>query len=239
MKQGWLNILKRSSPRQPYQLQTDKGKEFYNMHVQDLFRRKGIRHFSTSGDSKGAIIERFHRTMKGRMYRYFTAANTLKYIDILQDLVDGYNASYHRSIKMAPQDVTGRNEKEAWLNLYGQNQPKDSIPKFQEGDYVRLSKAVRPFKKGYLPQWTEEVFKVSRVNVSSYSPITYKVKELDDTPITGTFYTEELQKVHVDDNSIWRVDKILKRRGNQVKVHWKGWPAKYDSWIHRNDLVPV
>ena len=65
------------------------------------------------------------------------------------------------------------------------------------------------------------------------------MKELDDTPITGTFYTEELQKVHVDDNGIWRVDKILKRRGNQVKVHWKGWPAKYDSWIHRNDLVPV
>ena len=238
MKQAWENVLKKTFPRQPQRLQTDKGKEFYNSLVQNFFKQKGIRHFSTSGDSKAAIVERFHRTLKARMYRYFTAANTLKYLDILQELVDGYNASYHRSIKMAPRDVHLNNEKQVWLNLFGQSFKQAPLPKFQEGDHVRLSQAVRPFKKGYLPQWTEEVFEVSRVNAPSFGPHTYKVKELDGTLVEGTFYTQELQKVHVDDNTVWRIEKVLKRRGDQLHVQWKGWPKKYNSWIHRRDLAP-
>ena len=233
IKQAWDQILKRAHPRHPRRLQTDKGKEFYNTYVQEFFRQNDIHHFSTSGDAKAALVERFHRTLKGRMYRYFTAANTLKYIDILQDLVDGYNESYHRSIGMAPQDVQANNELQVWKKLYPRK-PAGSI-KFQVGDRVRLSQAVRPFKKGYLPQWTEEVFEVTRV--TSGSPVTYKVQELDGTPVTGTFYAQELQRVHVDDDTVWRIEKVLKRRGDQLYVQWKGWPSKYNSWIHRRDLV--
>ena len=239
MKQAWETLLKRASPRQPRQLQTDKGKEFYNTYVQALFKKRGIHHFSTSGEAKAALVERFNRTLKGRMYRYFTAANTLRYVDVVQDLVKGYNASYHRSIGMAPQDVTLQNEKQVWLTLYKpylEKKKKDKTPVFQVGDRVRLSQARRPFKKGYLPQWTEEVFEVSRVIRNSLGPVTYKVKELDGTLIVGTFYSEELQKVHVDDDTVWRIEKVLKRRGDHLYVQWKGWPRKYDSWIHRNQL---
>ena len=174
IKKAWSQILKRTSPRHPCRLQTDKGKEFYNIYVQGFFREHNIRHHSTSGDAKAFLAERFHCILKGRIYRYFTLANTLKYMDVLQDLVDGYNESYHFSLGMAPQDVKASNELQVWKKLYPS---KPSFPiKLQVREQVRLSQAVRLFKKGYLPQWTKEVFEVSRVTPGA--PVTYKVKEL-------------------------------------------------------------
>ena len=236
---AWKKVLKRASPRQPHRLQTDKGTEFYNASVQALFKARGIHHFSTSGDAKASVVERFNRTLKERLYRYFTAANTYKYLDIVQTLVDEYNVSYHRSIGMTPRDVTPTNEAQVWHTLYKPHlkQKKKKPPKFKVGDQVRLSQARRPFKKGYLPQWTEEVFEVVNVYQPTIGPVTYKVQELDGTLIQGTFYTPELQKVHVDDTTVWRVEKVLKRRGNQLYVQWKGWPKKYNSWIRQDDLV--
>ena len=68
-------------------------------------------------------------------------------------------------------------------------------------------------------------------------PVTYKLKELDGTSVEGTFYEQELQKVHVDDDTVWRIEKILRRRGDQLYVQWKGWPKKYNSWIHKRDIA--
>ena len=65
--------------RKPLRLQTDDGKEFYNKVVQELLRKSNVHHFSTSGDAKASVVERFNRTLKSRMYRYFTAKNTLRY----------------------------------------------------------------------------------------------------------------------------------------------------------------
>ena len=103
------------------------------------------------------------------------------------------------------------------------------------GDRVRLSKEVRPFRKGYLPGWTEEVFVVRRVVPGSVP--TYKVEEVDGTLVQGTFYEPELQRVTVDGHTLWRIEKVLKRRGDQWYVQWKGWPRKYDSLIRRQDLA--
>ena len=111
-------ILRRSNGRTLRRLQTDDGKEFYNKTFQALMKRKDIVHFSTSGDTKAIVIERFNRTLKQRMYRYFTVKNTLKYVLVLKDLVMGYNRSYHRSIKIAPIQVTVQNEEQVWKNLY-------------------------------------------------------------------------------------------------------------------------
>ena len=82
---------------------------------------KDIVHFSTKGDTKASIVERFNRTLKERMYRYFTAHNTLSCLPVLQALVKGYNASYHRSIKMPPNQVNKRNERKVWHTLYERN----------------------------------------------------------------------------------------------------------------------
>ena len=79
-----------------------------------------------------------------------------------------------------------------------------------------------------MPSWTE-VFIVTHVR--SRPLPTYRVSEWDGTPIKGTFYIQDVQKVDVDDNSLFRVEKVLKRKHGQVLVRWKGWPSKYDSWI--------
>ena len=198
--------------------------------------RKDIRHFSTSGDTKANVIERFNRTLKERMYRYFTNKNTFSYLPVLKDLVTGYNRSYHRSIKMAPEKVNLGNEEQVWKTLYADRlQAKRVPPELKVGDRVRLNKKYRLFKKGYLPGWTEEVFVVARV-VPGVIP-TYKIKEWDGTPLSGTFYAQDLQKVTVKSDDLFRVEKIVKRKGNKVLVQWKGWPNKYDTWIEKGALV--
>ena len=215
--------------RRPQTLQTDKGKEFYNTTLQRWLKKEDIRHFSTLGDAKASIVERFNRTLKSRLYWYFTAANTTQYLDILPSLVQRYNEDVHRSIGMAPKDVTVKNEAEVWQRLYGQVTKTRRRGRLKVGDRVRLSERVKTFKKGYLPQWTEEVFRIQRVIQGPV--LMYKVEEFDGMPVKGTFYAEDLQKVTVDGDMLWRVEKVLKRRRGQMLVRWKGWPAKYDSWI--------
>ena len=100
---------------------------------------------------------------------------------------------------------------------------------------MRLNKIHRTFEKGYLPGWTEEVFVVHRV-IPGPVP-TYKIREWDDTPVQGTFYEEDLQKVHVSD--VFRIEKVLKRQKDRWLVKWKGWPDKYNSWIARGDVTSL
>jgi len=136
---------------------------------------------------------------------------------------------------MAPDKVTASNQEEVWNNLYAKRlNAKHLKPKFKVNDRVRLNKKFRTFKKGYLPGWTEEVFIVSRVIPGSV--VTYKIKEMDDTPLEGTFYSQDLQKVTVSDDDLYRVEKVLKRKGNKLLVRWKGWSDKYDSWIDKKDV---
>ena len=181
-----LTTLFKTSKRSPQKLQTDDGKEFYNKHVAKVLKDNGVHHFSTSGDTKASVVERFNRTFKQRLYRYMTTYNTPNYLSTLQTLVSGYNASFHRSIGMAPREVNDNNAREVWERLYGdKKKKKKKKAAFKVGDHVRLNKKHRPFKKGYLPGWTEEVFVVSKVRFDG-NVVAYEVAEWDDTPIKGT-----------------------------------------------------
>ena len=204
-----------------------------------VLKDNGVHHFSTSGDTKASVVERFNRTFKQRLYRYMTTYNTPNYLSTLPSLVHGYNASFHRSIGMAPKEVNNDNAREVWERLYGdKKKKKKKKAAFKVGDRVRLNKKHRPFKKGYLPGWTEEVFVVSKVRLDG-NVVAYGISEWDDTPIKGTFYEEDLQKVTTTDNDLFRIDSIVKRKKDTVLVRWKGWPPKYDSWISKKDLVPL
>lgn len=228
--------MKRAKGRKPQKLQTDDGKEFYNKTFAALMKREGIHHFSTYGDTKASIVERFNRTFKERLYRYFTVKNTTKYLDVLPQLVIGYNTSYHRTIGMAPEKVYEGNERDVWDRMYAKHLLGKKVkPVLKPGDRVRLNKKFRLFEKGYLPGWTEEVF-VVRCGLQGVVP-TYKLEEFDGTPLKGTFYAQDLQKVDVgDDDDLFRVEKILKRKGTKVLVRWLNWPDKYDSWPEKKDL---
>ena len=119
MIRGLTRIYQQASPRRPLRVQTDQGQEFLNKKVQAWFKQQGWHHFYTYGDSKASVVERWHRTLKQRMFRYFTAHNTLRYVDVLQPLIHTYNHAYHRSIGMAPHQVTPKTVPEVWEKLYG------------------------------------------------------------------------------------------------------------------------
>ena len=224
----------KESPQTPGRLQTDAGTEFLNAHVQRLFKRKNIHFFVThNSETKAAVVERFNRTLKGRMYRFMTHNNTSRYIDDLQSLVDNYNATYHRSIRMQPQQVGPHNHKQVYMNLFGDSMrdilSKDKpAPKVVAGDRVRLGKARRTFHKGYLPAWTQELFTIDR-QINKVPPYVYRVRDDKDVIIKGTFYEPELQKI--EDSGVYKIEKVLRRRGGQLYVKWLNYSEDFNSWI--------
>lgn len=203
--------------RKPTTFHTDKGTEFTNKLFQKLLKNNGIRFLTTHNETTASIVERFNRTLKGKMWKYFTAKNTLKYVDILQKLVKSYNHSRHRSIGMRPVDVNKDNERVVWQRLYGDESTKSIKYKFNIGDQVRISKARRTFKKGYLPNWTEEVFTITK-RIPRRPPV-YKIADYDGEELEGTFYEQELQKVNKTDSDFYRVEKVLRSRMRNKQSH--------------------
>ena len=232
MANAFKNIFS-TSGRKPKLVWSDKGTEFYNKHVQAL-----VTLYSTENEEKSCIVERFNRTLKNRMFHYFTANNTYRYIDVLQDMVTHYNNSKHSSIKMTPMQASlPENEAQVYLNLYDDvihdtsEWPK---PKFAVGDKVRITKKKRTFEKGYFPNWTEEIFTIS--TIQNTSPITYKISDMNGEEITGTFYEQELQKSTQD---TFRIEKVLKTKGDKLFVKWLGYPESFNSWVNEKDLIQI
>ena len=122
--------------------------------------------------------------LKNKIFKHLTAISKNIYFDVLDDFVNKYNNTVHRTIKMKPIDVTDDSYPE-----YNDNFNK-KYPKFKVGDHVRISKQKNIFAKGYAPNWSEEVFVVSRIkNTVLWS---YVVSDLNGEEITGSFYEKEL-----------------------------------------------
>ena len=229
--------------RTPEKLQTDAGSEFMNRQFQTFLKKWNVYHFVTYNQTKAQIVERFNRTLKNKMWRYFDYANTHRYWNVLDDLVDGYNRTYHRSIKMTPLEVTKFNAQTVWKRLYPElmkRRKSDVKFKFKVGDLVRITRSKGVFEKGYAENWTEEMFKIKR-RIARRPPV-YTLEEYDGTSIIGTFYEQELQKV--EDEDFFRIEKILKKRGTnrrnkEVLVKWRGYPSKYNSWIKESELHSI
>ena len=220
-----------SEGRKPEKLRTDKGTEFLNESFQQYLKKKNIHFYTANNEPKASVVERVNRTLKSKLYRYFTAVNSLLYIDVLQDLVDSYNNTYHRSIGRAPATVSLLNVGTVRRKLYGEitsTTPKKF--KFCVGDHVRLSLRKRLFKNGYKMNWTEEIFEITRQ--LSGTPVVYTVQDLLERPIEGTFYEEELQKVKRPD--IFRIEKVSKKRTKNKKTEYlvrlSGYGPDFDSW---------
>jgi hypothetical protein len=191
-------------------------------------KENDVHFFTTYNDeTKASIVERFNRTLKTKMWKYFTHRETLMYMDVLPDMVESYNRAVHRSIGMPPAEVTRSNQRTVAKRLYGRKGSRKSC-KFVPGDRVRLTKAKRTFKKGYLPNWTEELF-----------TIVYVVRDDHGEILEGIFYAEELQKVFKRDD-VYKIEIISKKRkkGRRVQylVKWLGYPDTFNSWIFRSDL---
>ena len=223
-----LQSIFKSSGRKPNKMWVDDGKEFWNKNVKPL-----VELYSTKNEEKSCVVERLNRTLKEAMWKYFSANNTYKYIDILQNFVNKYNNNFHESIKMTPVEASKKkNETIVWRNLYGDMKLASDKPKYAVGDKVRITKKKKHFEKGYTPNWTEEIFSISKIQHTD--PITYRITDYNNEEIDGTFYEQELQK---STQEVFRIEKIIKKKGNKSLVKWKGYSDEFNSWIDNTDLV--
>lgn len=236
MKRVFEDLFTRTR-RRPKFIQTDAGTEFLNSAVQTILKQSNIKFYTTHSERKASVVERFNRTFKSLMFKYFTKQNGRNYIDILPELVNKYNNTYHRSIKMEPIEVSKENEPLVWINLYENRLKNKNKTKISIGDHVRISVERGPFKKSYLQGWSEEIFIVK--NVIKSIPFVYKITDQAGEDIKGTFYQEELQKV--TEPRTYRIEKVIRKKRNKdgnllLLVKWSGYPEKFNSWITEADL---
>ena len=227
--------------RIPQRIQTDDGREFFNRDVGALFRQHNIEHFSLDDHKKAAIAERFNRTIKRKLWQYFTMSTKFKWTDELQNFVHSYNHSKHRTLGCKPADVGPHNISEIREKVFTRLPPSKAKGNVKVGDKVRVSKMKSVFEKGYLPTYTEEIFTVESINRKTW-PTTYKLKDYQGEVLKGSFYREEIEVV-IHDEDEYIVEKVLRtqRRGNEqwCFVKWAGYPASMNSWVRKSDIVTL
>ena len=181
--------------------------------------------YSIHNEEKSVVAERFIRTLKTKIYNYVTSVSKNVYIDKLDDIVNKYNNTYHRTIKMKAVDVKDN----AYIGFNKEVNDKDS--KFKVGYHIRISKYKSIFAKGYIPNWSEEVFVIEEVkNTFSW---TYVTSDVNGEEIIGTFYEKELQKIN---QQIFRIEKVIKKKRNKLYIKWKGYDNSVNSWIDQKDV---
>ena len=231
---GLLKNFKERFGKYPDAVQFDEGKEFYNVGVRELLKSHNVNYFSTKSEKKAAIVERFNRTLKTVMWKYFYSKGTYDWIDVLDELVENYNNTKHTTIHMKPKDVNRKNENEVWITLFGSGFGELPLPKFRVGDTVRVSKYKNVFKKGYEANFTEEIFTVSKVFRGD--PTVYELEDHEGEPIVGKFYEEELSIVNKKDET-YRVEKVLRKKNGFALVKWLGYDSR--SWVPVKDIKDI
>ena len=117
------------------------------------------------------------------------------------------------------------------MNLYPEL-PQAKKLNFCVGDNVRITKKKKTFEKGYTPRWTEEIFTITKILYTN--PVTYKISDLNGEEIEGSFYEPELQKTT---QKVFRVEKIIRKKGNKSLVKWLGYPEDFNSWVDSTSLI--
>ena len=180
--------------------------------------------YSTHNEVKSVIAERFIRSLKNKVYKYMTSISKNVYIDKLDDIVNKYNNTYHSTVKMKLVDVKAN----TYIN--SSKEITDEDPKLKIGDKVRISKYKHIFAKGYVPNWSEEVFVIKIVK--NTVPWAYVISDLKGEQNVGTFYEKGLQKTNQKE---FRVEKEKKGKADKLYVKWKCYDISFNIWIDKAD----
>ena len=159
------NAIRNIIPQMWFPIQTvifDEGKEFLNKFVEMLFTQYSINSYHIRTKTKAGAVERANRTIKGIIFKIFTQTGRKRWIDSIEDIQDNYNNTYHRTIKMAPNQVSMENRKTVFKNMY----PDIDVTiecRLKKGDHVRIALNKEIFDKGYTPAWSEDIFEIVKV----------------------------------------------------------------------------
>ena len=251
-----FSCLLAQMPARPHRIFSDLGTEFTNTAVKEFLKGDEKARFAGEGilqllasypTVKASLSERAIRTLKQKLYRYFAEKQTLRWTDVLEQIVSGLNRSKSRTHGMRPIDVDHSNAQEVWKRLYGEDMFKrrkkgrKQKVKMKKGDFVRMAVDKGVFHKGYLPSWDDEILEVEEVKAHSI-PIRMKVKDEQNEPFKGSFYEQDLQKIRKDKSTTYRVERVIRTRkskkGDGSKEHlvkFLGDPKLY--WINDKDFV--
>ena len=232
---SFKDIFKKSK-RKPTMIQSDEGTEFTNNQTQTFFKDNNINWYHTyNRDIKCSICERYNRTILNKIYKNFTLNNNTIWINDLDKLVNEYNNSYHRSIKMKPIDASLKvNENIVRNNLYN-FKITNKKPKFSIGDRVRISLLKNTFEKSYTSNWSEELFIIDNIKTSNVHY--YFLKNLKGEKIDGMFYEQELLKTNMKENDLYIIEKIIRKNKDKYFVKWRNYSDEFNSWIDKNDII--
>ena len=179
--------------------------------------------YSIHNEEKSVIAERFIRTLKNKIYKHMTSVSKNMYINKLDDI--GMNIIIHIIEQLRRNLLILKIIHILILKI----KINDRDSKFKIGDHVRISKYKNIFTKGYMPNWSEEVFVVRNT-----VPQTHVINDLNGEEIIGKFYEKELQKTNQEE---FRIEKVIKRKGDKLYVKWKGYDNSFNRWIDKKDLV--
>ena len=184
-----FKVILNSSKRKPNIIRTDQSSEFYNNPFKKWLKENNIEMSSTHNEGKSVVAEKFIRTLKNKIYKHMRAISKNVCFDVLNDIVDKYNNTYHNTIKMNPIDV-----KEYSLAEYNE-ESNEKDPKIKINDHDSIGKYKNIFAKGYSPNWSKEIFVVKK-KIKNTVPWTYVISDLNGEEIIGSFYENELQKTN-------------------------------------------
>jgi len=241
-----MNVFKTIfETRKPLKLMSDRGGEYDNNQFKAFTNNNNVKFYTTKDKLiKCAIIERANRTLKEKIFRYFTYKGTRKYIDVLESLVDSYNKTKHRTIKVAPIEVTENNEKHVFRDIYGVSNLKQLFfgnktekSTVNISDKVRIKYDLSKLDKSYYPLWTDQVYTVNKIIGKPIKP--QYIISRDGNLLDRRFYSEELQKL--SNNPVYRIEKIISSKTingeKYLRVKWLNYPSRFNQWIHEKEIV--
>lgn len=235
----------------PHRIFTDRGTEFIGAAMKQYYAEKEIEKMQSNTSSiKASLAERCIRTIKQRIYRYFSQAQTMNWVDVLDHIIDAINHSKSRSLgdNLRPVDVNFKNANKIWLKNYGylfknNSARRNKQPKFKKDDYVRMSRDKGIFEKGYAPNYSDEILQIDAVKRArggvKANPVRYKVRDEKGEKFLGSFYETELARTKKDANTSYRIEKVYRSRiqdgKKQLLVKFMGYPDR--EWIDESQLV--
>ena len=242
--QSVINALKKMYPDKdyPYALSSDRGSEFTATICRNFYKNNGIHYFTSKNEVKSPIVERFILTLRRKIERNFKKIGKFNWISYYKNFVKGYNNSYHRAIKMKPVNVSKENQIQAFDNLMRNDLPQsmNSVKyKFKIGQAVKILDKAEKFDRAYTPKWTSEFFYIHNRYLKQNIPM-YTLIDQNNEIIKGSFYTNEIFKVPLQENDEFHIEKILKRKRIRgvphVYIKWMGYPKKFNSWIPASEV---
>ena len=161
--------------------------------------------YSKHNKAKSVVVDRLIKTLKNKIYKYITSISNNVYINKLDDIVNKYNNTYDRTNKMKPVDL-----KPSMYIDFNKGHNKEDL-EFKVGHHVRISKCNSLFAKGYVPNYSEDVFVIKKDKSTVYQ--TYLISDLNGEEIVGTFCEKELQKTNLKE---FIVEKVIKGKGDKL-----------------------